>query len=487
MARSSGIVGEDFVEDSFRHKVSSIRYRLYKAGGKAFFGYERLEPPAIQGSQQIDYFVGSGRRGRSYLFSIDGFLYQAPASYYSQRGLWDISPGYESYEEMPFSRAVEPSCLYCHASQVQHVEGTQNKYNSPPFAHDGITCERCHGPGGNHINGQSSMINPARLSPERRDSVCAQCHLTGEARISQPGKNLGMFRPGELLSDYVLSFVYEGKSLASYKPISHVEAIGQSTCKLRSGDGMWCVSCHDPHSVPSSEERTSYFRQKCLTCHLERNPSPELQTHFQRNIDCSGCHMPQTQALSTGHTTLTDHRILRRPSSKRPDNRGAKLVEFGASESDERGLGLAYAELALRHPEPLYLSEAMRLLKRVLPRYPADPQVLTSLAYLYQTRGETDEAAALYQKALETDPHQIVAAVNLGAIYGTRGQLEQALELWQRALASNPGLSEAGINAARVFWARGDTTRANNLLKEVLRFNPDSRAAQDMLREMKGN
>lgn len=80
-----------------------------------------------------------------------------------------------------------------------------------------------------------------------------------------------------------------------------------------------------------------------------------------------------------------------------------------------------------------------------------------------------------------------MAAVNLGAIYGTRGQLEQALELWQRALASNPGLSEAGINAARVFWARGDTTRANNLLKEVLRFNPDSRAAQDMLREMKGN
>ncbi len=475
------------MEGSFRHKVSSIRYRLYKTGGKAFFNYERLEPPAIQGSQQIDYFVGSGRRGRSYLFSIDGFLYQSPASYYSQTQLWDISPGYESYQEMPFSRAVEPSCLYCHASQVQHVEGTQNKYDSPPFAHGGVTCERCHGPGGRHVEGLAPMINPVRLSPERRDSVCAQCHLTGEARISQPGKNLGMFRPGDLLSDYVLSFVYEGKSLAAYKPISHVEAIGQSQCKLRSGDSMSCMSCHDPHSVPSPEERTSYFRQKCLTCHLEGNPSPELQTHFQRNIDCSGCHMPQTQALSTGHTTLTDHRILRRPSSKPQNNRAAGLLQFGASQSDERGLGLAYGELSLRNPEPLYVSEAMRLLKRVLPRYPEDPKVLTSLAYLYQTRGETDEAAALYQKALEADPHQIVAAVNLGAIYGARGQLQQALALWQRALASNPGLSEAGINAARVFWARGDTKRANDLLKEVLRLNPDSRAARDMLREMKRN
>ena len=52
---------------------------------------------------------------------------------------------------------------------------------------EGIDCQRCHGPGRNHVETarqggtlqvvRGSIVNPARLSPERRMEVCLQCHL----------------------------------------------------------------------------------------------------------------------------------------------------------------------------------------------------------------------------------------------------------------------------------------------------------------------
>ena len=38
--------------------------------------------PSVHGSRPLEYFIGSGTVGRSYLYSLDGFLYQAPVSWY---------------------------------------------------------------------------------------------------------------------------------------------------------------------------------------------------------------------------------------------------------------------------------------------------------------------------------------------------------------------------------------------------------------------
>ena len=42
----------------------------------------------------------------------------------------------------------------------------------------------------------AAMANPAKLAPYARDSVCAQCHLTGEARIERAGRRFAEFRAG---------------------------------------------------------------------------------------------------------------------------------------------------------------------------------------------------------------------------------------------------------------------------------------------------
>jgi len=44
------------------------------------------------------------------------------------------------------------------------------------------------------------MIDPPRLDPARRDAVCAQCHMSGEARVDRAGMRFKDYRPGALLS-----------------------------------------------------------------------------------------------------------------------------------------------------------------------------------------------------------------------------------------------------------------------------------------------
>lgn len=486
MALTSGPTGNHLVDGAFEHSPSGMRYRVYQKDGKAFLNYQRMDESGVRGTQELPFFVGSGRRGRSYLFSIDGFLYQSPASFYSQKNRWDMSPGYESSREMPFNRAITTSCLTCHASQIRAIKGTENRYDAMPFAQAGIGCERCHGPGSEHIKGKGPMINPGKLEAARRDSVCAQCHLSGEARINQPGKNAGMFRPGDLLSDYVLDYIYEGGFNYAYKAISHVEALAQSRCKLAAGDRMSCLSCHDPHALPPAEEKVAYFREKCLACHLQQKISVDLKRHFDTQPDCRVCHMPAMPGLSIGHTTLTDHRILRKPViGESPIGPTARLIQFAAKQSDSRGLGLAYAELAARAGQPFYAAEAMRLLTAALPTCAKDAEVLTRLAYLHQMKGESEQAAALYESALQNDPHQTAAAVNLGVLYGQGGRLDRAIELWRQALATNPGLSEASINLAMALLARGDKPAAREALVRALRFDPDSSVELKLLHDLR--
>jgi Tetratricopeptide repeat/Cytochrome c554 and c-prime len=482
MALTSGVINQTGVEGSFRHAPSSINYRIYQKGTKTFFSYERPGDRTTNGKQELDYFVGSGMRGRSYLFSVDGFLYQAPISYYAQKKRWDISPGYESYREMP-TRPIEPSCLYCHTSQVQPISGTQNRYSSPPFAHAAVSCERCHGPGGDHVKGRGAMVNPATLAADRRDSVCAQCHLIGEARIQRPGRSLDMFRPGDLLSDYVSHFVYEDNHKKGLKALSHVEAIAQSVCKRHSEGELSCFSCHDPHSVPDTQQKPAYFRGKCLACHQQR-PTTEQSRHYSKNFDCASCHMPKISS-DVSHTAVTDHRILRKPLELSTQAKpGSKLTQFGGNENDPRGLGIAYAERALETGDAFSRSEALRLLTKVLPLYPHDAEVLTHLGYIHHVRGELDESAVLYSEALRADPQRLVAAIDLGAIYAQRGQLDRAMSLWRAALERNPGSSEAGINLAISLCSRGDRTPARESLRRVLRFNPDQGLAKQLLRDL---
>jgi hypothetical protein len=99
--------------------------------------------PPLAATRDLTYFIGSGRIGRSFLFERDNrFLYQSPVSWYADGNTWRASPGFQRRTTVDLTRAVEPSCLLCHASRLQPVAGTQDRYNAKqPFLESGIGCE----------------------------------------------------------------------------------------------------------------------------------------------------------------------------------------------------------------------------------------------------------------------------------------------------------------------------------------------------------
>ncbi len=496
MARASGPAIQNVVPADFFHRSSGVHYRVYSEAGHVWLSFERPGDPAVRGKRELLYYIGSGRRGLSYLFAQDGFLFESPVNWYSGEGRWDMAPAYQNAREIPLNLPAYTSCLRCHVSEMRApAKGTDNLYPVPPFLHAGVTCERCHGPGAAHISAAQNgtvagpVVNPAKLSPERRDAVCMQCHLEGKVAIERPGRHAYEFQPGESLSKYIRYYVLAGSHEGGLGGVSQVEAMAQSVCKKKSGDGMSCTSCHDPHYQPSAEERVSYYRAKCLACH-----GTDFGTrHHAAQPDCTSCHMPASASTDVAHTQVTDHRIPRlqgvpadslRQSTVTPDR--LHLVPFpdtSEAEKDIRDLALAWESLAnegLDAGDP----ETEKLLRSAASKFPDDPEVLSALGYVDQRRGETRRATELYRRALVLDPDLIDAAANLGVIEAKSGQLSQAVELWKGDFRHAPGRSDLGMNLVVTLCdeKRFDEARATAL--RVLEFNPDMAAAKDALRRL---
>jgi hypothetical protein len=487
MAHASGLARENFIPADFLHANSGVHYRIYTEDGRIWLSFERPDDPSLRGKRELLYYIGSGRRGMTYLFIVDGFLFESPIDWYAKARRWDMTPNYQNAREMPLNLPAFTSCLRCHVSGMRApLAGTQNRYSLPVFAFGGVTCERCHGPGGKHVKG-GAIVNPARLSTDRRDAICMQCHLEGKVGIERRGRHAYEFQPGDQLTDYIRHYVSAGGSAAALGAISEVEALAESMCKKKTGDTMSCSSCHDVHFSPSADERVSYYRGKCLACHGNSFGSK----HHPQEPNCIQCHMPSNLSIDVAHTQVTDHRIPRRPTLKASalqnestTNALPRLVPFPNSEEAERDIrdmALAWESLMEDGMEGAD-KEALRLLRMAAAQSPDDPVVLSALGFLEQRRGALDDARIMYQKALALDPTLTDAGTNLGVIETETGHLANAVKLWQGVFARAPGKSGVGMNIVQAFCSVRQFDEARNIVLRALQFNPDMADAKNTLR-----
>jgi len=515
MALGSGPATQDFIPGDFTDSASGVHYRVYLEDGHAWLSFDRDGATSLHGKRRLDYVIGSGHRGKTYVFSDEGFAFEAPINLYAGHGAvpggqWDMTPKYRGDKEVPLTLPAAASCLHCHTSNAQiPEEGTENKYSSPLFAHGGITCERCHGDDLSHgvvtkkKSGESApesahaagpppkgIINPAKLSPGRRDAICMQCHLEGNAIVEQPGRHLYQFRAGNDLSEFVRYYVLTSDGKEKLRAVSQFEALAQSVCKRSAGDALTCTTCHDPHSAPKPAERVAYYRAKCLSCHGDQFAAK----HHVEQQDCTACHMPRVQALDVAHTQDSDHRILRVPAAP-PQNPSAdpaaipsadtQLVQFPPANGPEssRGLALAWSSMAAAGSQ--YAAEqAKKFLTEATVQNPDDPLVLQALGYMEESRGMPLQAREHYEHALHVNPLALDAAANLALMEAQQGNFDRAIALWKSAFTRYPGRSNLGINLARAqcLSGHGDESRAS--IARVLQFNPDLTLAHDMLRQL---
>jgi tetratricopeptide (TPR) repeat protein len=163
--------------------------------------------------------------------------------------------------------------------------------------------------------------------------------------------------------------------------------------------------------------------------------------------------MPRSPAADAGHGVFTDHSIPRIPAQRQTKAAPSwRLRGFSASDSGDRELGIAYAEVGVRTGNRQQQAEAIRLLRTA----PQDAEVEARLGDLEERTGAPERALVLYRSALRKDPNSVVALVNLGRLYGSQGFLDEAIMLWREALKRNPCLSEAATNLKIALRAKND-------------------------------
>jgi hypothetical protein len=480
MAQSSGRVGTGGLQEAFNAFTDESTGTGYRVESGYRVSYER-PATGLNGGELLQWFIGSGRLGRSYASEKDGFLFQSPVSYYTAAGKWGLSPGFQSFGYVESARPIEEACLQCHASDVRKAAGTQNRYADPPFT-GGIACERCHGPAVEHARsgGKARVVNPARLESGRRDSVCLQCHLTGAARVSRKPPGAPPYRPGDRLSDHLAVFVRTAAT-GTRAATDHAEQLSRSRCQQAAGAKLWCGTCHDAHSEPAATARLDFYRKSCLGCHEESACREPIGSRRRASDDCAGCHMPKGASREGEHIVYTDHTI-RRPGA--PAAATMEIRPFWPEAVTRRDMALAYADLGQR--DRSLRGQARDLLEEEAARPQADAKVLVQLGQICDATGDSARAVDLYLRALKADPAQPAAAANLAIYHAREGRLDEAIRLWAAVFEKNPGLSGPGVNLAKAHWMRGDAGQAQAVLARLKRFHPDHPAVRALTQELAG-
>ena len=505
VSESTGAVGREGPEGPADFESAGSRFVVERRGGQVIHRETRTDEHGkvlAQVEAAVQYAVGSGTRGVSFLLEHDGRLYQSPISWYSQERRWAPSPGYES-DNLHFNRTIEPRCLFCHTNRVEPVEQTANRYREPIFRGHTIGCERCHGPGELHVrrpglvDGRDlTIVNPKHLEPALRVDVCVQCHVLGSQRIERPGRELFDYRPG--LPTAAFFAIYGYADAGRNNVIGHVEQMKISRCFRESRGQMDCTSCHDPHRRPAPEEKTEYFRRQCLACHEQKGCKLAEPTRRarSRDDDCVQCHMPRSESPSVAHVATTDHRIIRSPeaapTAPAPSESELPLVllngdGLGREElaSLDRELAIALAAEGPRMPETPQVawvgSFVLRVLDGVLAARPDDRVARRMKAMVLALAGRRPDAIRQVEMVLQSVPDDekaldecLTYAVNSGDVRAAQAHARKAVEL-------NPWSAVFHERLAYVSVQTGDWDTALRESREALRLDPFLRFARMFL------
>ena len=262
---------------------------------------------------RVDYTLGN-RRIQHYLTTLaDGKVVVLPPSWDIVRKGWFHNLDIADPDEVEGIQVQvwNKNCYSCHVSQQEkNFDVEKNEYKTA-WLDFGTNCERCHGPGSDHVAHYSSQAQPrkpandivvqTRLDAARNTMVCAQCHSFRDIYANG-------FSAGDDYYNYyvpILEFSQPRDKDPAYwadgrtrRFSNDAYGLWQSECFLKGG--ATCVACHSAvHDVEI--ERNPQLRPSanalCTRCHSGVGEAIPAHTHHAQGSagsSCVECHMPRT-------------------------------------------------------------------------------------------------------------------------------------------------------------------------------------------------
>jgi tetratricopeptide (TPR) repeat protein len=540
-------------QGSYYHAPSDSYFTMLRRDGKFFQRRHQLGPGRRETNvmeKTIDFIIGSGNHARTFLSrSPRNTLLELPLGWYADKGgHWAMNPGYDRPDHDGFRRKVSYDCMFCHNGYPKIPEGHRHRLAEPVYLDPlpgGIDCQRCHGPGRTHTelagSGKATpdairkaIVNPARLSLERREEICIQCHLETTSfplPNSLPRYERGPFdfQPGQPLSNDWLFFDHAPGSGRDdkFEIVNSVYRMRRSRCFLESKGALECTTCHNPHDAPRGERAVKHYDAACKKCHDEELARAVAAGKHTRAAGCADCHMPKRRTEDVVHSLATDHLIQRQPPA------GDLLAD--RAERHETGDRAYRGEVVLYYPADLPPSPTRELytalaqvidgsnpqrgiarLAGAIQRFPfARPEFYFQLGEGLRSSGRAAAAVAAYREAIRRNPQMVAAQHSLGIAlrhagqvdeavgtlrratqlagnnapawhelglaYHAQGKMTEATKAIERAIALDGELPEPHNNLGIVLLSSGDRPRAEAAFREAIRIQPDYAGAHGNL------
>lgn len=478
------------------------------ADGSGLYQSESATAPdgheIFRDTRRVRYTLGAGENGISYLVGQNGYLFEAPLSYYTKTRTWGLSPGYSV--DYGFDRLAQTACIVCHSGLARPVAGRDGRYKDPPFKQLSIGCENCHGPGSLHVEerlkglplrgSDRSIVNPAELPGWLANNLCMTCHERGDARVMLPGKTYMDRRPGVPLDRTVAIFAvpFTRQSPPQSPHLQQYTQMVLSKCYRASGGRLKCITCHDPHVEATAAEAPAYYRAKCLQCHTVRSCALPLAQRLRQSPpdNCIGCHMPKQNLEHFSHSSLTNHRIIARAGEPFPEaafhmtTPGLPDLVYVNREPGKTGSPVdplirlqAYRDLMTIYPQ--YREAESKLLDQLAKVHADNPFVLSALgqrAMMANTPESFSKAQADLKRAIATGSESSSDLDLYGRLLIHSGSMAEAARVLERDVSLYPYSSERYKMLAFAYIKLGKYRHALDTMRKELQLFPQDTAAR---------
>jgi predicted CXXCH cytochrome family protein len=464
-------------------------------------------PSTSESAFPLAFAIGAGDLDASFAARCGELLYLAPLEVLKTGGAprATLSPGHSIQRGTRFTIPITEECIACHTDALPPRDYPLNLAPEASWKPSGISCAACHGPVDAHASWREAelagkkpserdpIVTTAHATPAESVSLCARCHLQGDARILLEPLARGVPPPGGDFLERCAVFVAKNPSV-DVGFVSQVERLALSRCFTASFDkgasAMTCVTCHDPHrSIADADERAR-SRNACSKCHAESSADAAAKNHVahacaleaaqREDRDCVQCHMRTTHTFDVARVEIHDHFIQRQPPPPTPAGRlrtkeaqDGELVAFAwpgrkpaAYASDPGILLMAFMSLGRPDLAGPYSAKDPGELARELPMY-------------HHLRGSFEEQSAKldnalrsYERALAIDPGQAETAVNLGLLLGRQRRGAEGIRLLDRVIAAHPKAEGALRNRAALKLAAQDNAGFVADLEAAQRIHP---------------